>query len=187
VPIVSDAIIIACQWFDFGTIWAFLRVFVVPHLKLAIVMRAAMRELALFREVAERDPPSRPVRELWAVCGRWSGKDSIASAIACTVALKDWRAHLRPGERASVICLACDRDQARIVHGYIRGYFETIPLLRPLLLRVSDELLELANGVDIIVATNSYRAVRGRTAVCAILDEVAYYFGERSASPDVEL
>ena len=42
-----------------------------------------------------------------------------------------------------------------------------------LLERSTDELLELANGVDIIVSTNSYRAVRGRTVVCAILDEVA--------------
>jgi hypothetical protein len=115
------------------------------------------------------------------------GKDSIASAVACVTALRDWRRHLRPGERASVVCLACDRDQARIVHGYIRGYFETIPLLQPLLVRTSDELLELANNVDIIVSTNSFRAVRGRTVVCAILDEVAYYSGERSASPDTEL
>jgi hypothetical protein len=156
-------------------------------LKAAYAEPLTDEELALFREVAERDPPVRQVRELWAVCGRWSGKDSIASAIACVTALRDWRKHLRPGERASVVCLACDRDQARIVHGYIRGYFETIELLRPLLVRMSDELLELANGVDIVVSTNSYRSVRGRTVVCAILDECAFYRDERSATPDSEL
>ena len=30
---------------------------------------------------------------------------------------------LRPGERGVVMCLACDRDQAKIVLNYTRSYF----------------------------------------------------------------
>jgi len=71
-------------------------------------------EAALFREVAERDPPTRQVGELWCVVGRRGGKDSVASGIATIAALGDYSDRLRPGERASVMCLASTRDQATI-------------------------------------------------------------------------
>jgi hypothetical protein len=58
-------------------------------------------EEMLFREVAERDPPTRPVKELWACVGRSGGKDSVASAIAVTAALKGF-ATRRPGEKTLV-------------------------------------------------------------------------------------
>lgn len=144
-------------------------------------------ELALFREVAERDPPAKRVRELWAIAGRRSGKDSIASAIATVAATGDYRAHLRPGERATVMCLACDREQARIVHRYIIGSFQSQPLLEKLMERETDDGLELSTGVEIIIATNSFRAVRGRTIVCVIFDEVAFWRSDESASPDIEV
>jgi hypothetical protein len=142
-------------------------------------------QLLLFRGVAERDPPEGRVRELWAIAGRRSGKDSVASAIATAAALGDYRAHLRPGERATVMCLACDRAQARIVHRYIVAYFRN-PLLAPLVERETDDGLELTTGVEIIVATNSYRAVRGRSVIAAIFDETAFWRDEASATPDVE-
>ena len=34
-------------------------------------------ERQMFRAVAEREPPSRPVKELWIVAGRRAGKDSV--------------------------------------------------------------------------------------------------------------
>jgi hypothetical protein len=139
-----------------------------------------------FARVAERDPPAGRVRELWCIAGRRSGKDSIASAIAAAAAMNDYRVHLRPGERATVLCLACDRAQARIVHRYIAGYFRAVPLLAALVERETDEVIELNNGVEIVVSTNSYRAVRGRTVVCAIFDEVAFWKDEDSTTPDVE-
>ena len=142
---------------------------------------------ATFAAVAERDPPRQRVRELWAIAGRRSGKDSIASAVATVAAFGDYRAHLRPGERAAVLCLACDRQQAKIVQRYIAGYFREVPLLRPLVARETDDGLELKNGVEIIIATNSYRAVRGRTIVCVIFDEVAYWRDESFANPDQEV
>jgi hypothetical protein len=139
-----------------------------------------------FEAVAGREPPQGRVRELWAIAGRRSGKDSIASAIAAAAALGDYRAHLRPGERATVLCLACDRAQARIVTRYIAGYFRERPLLAPLVERENDDGLDLTNGVEIIVGTNSYRAVRGRTIACAVFDEVAFWRDEESTTPDVE-
>jgi hypothetical protein len=143
-------------------------------------------QLTRFRDVAERDPPAKRVRELWVIGGRRSGKDSIASAIATVAALGNYRDRLRPGERATVMCLAVDRTQAKIVHRYIAGYFHKNALLRPLLVRESDDSIELSNDVEIVVATNSYRAIRGRTIVCVILDETAFWWSEDSARPDFE-
>jgi hypothetical protein len=140
---------------------------------------------ATWRAVAERKPPSRRVRELWVIAGRRAGKDSIASAIATAAAIGQYHAHLRPGERAVVMCLAVNREQARIVHRYIAAYFHN-PLLRPLVARETDDGLELTNGVDIVVSTNSYRAVRGRTILCVIFDEVAFWRDEDSSTPDIE-
>jgi len=140
----------------------------------------------LFRAVAGRHPPRRRVRELWAVVGRRGGKDSIASAIATAAAMGDYRQLLRPGERATVMCLACDRAQARIVHRYIAGYFSANPLLTPLIERETEETLELGNDVEVVVTTNSFRAVRGRTIVCSIFDEVAYWRDDTSSTPDFE-
>jgi hypothetical protein len=84
-------------------------------------------ELAFFRSMAERDPPPQPVRELWLICGRRAGKDSVASGIvAHSAATFDDHDRLRPGERALACCIACDRDQSKIGLGYTRSYFTKI-------------------------------------------------------------
>src|SRR6516165_11024801 len=56
-----------------------------------------------------------------------------------------------------------------------------------MLVSASNGVIELTNGVEIIVATNSFRAIRGRTVACAILDEIAFWFDEHFANPDVEV
>jgi hypothetical protein len=130
-------------------------------------------EIALFREIADRDPPKRRVRELWCVIGRGGGKDSVASGIAASLALRDYRKYLRPGEKPTVVCIASDRTQAQIVQGYILGYFHDYDELRPLIAKENADGVELTNGVAITIATNSFKGIRGRTIVAAILDEVA--------------
>src|SRR5262249_3048761 len=82
--------------------------------------------------------------------------------------------------------LAVDRDQARIVHRYIGAYFSDIPLLQPFLVREDSETIELANKVEIIVATNSFRSVRGKTIACAIFDEASFWRSDDSVNPDAE-
>ena len=146
-------------------------------------------EVEFFKSIAgDRSPPTGRVRELWIVTGRRSGKDSVTSLIAAHAAsLFDQQRMLRGGERALVACLACDRAQAKIVHGYIGAYFRNVPLLNPLLVRETNELFELNNAVDIAVSTNSFRAVRGRPILLAILDECAFWRDETSAKPDQEL
>ena len=103
-----------------------------------------------------------------------------------TAAFFDPRGKLRRGERASVLCLAVDREQAGIVLGYIKSYFAEIPYLKRMVTNETINGLELSNGVDIVVATNDYRSVRGRAVALAILDEVAYWRDDRSTAPDTE-
>src|SRR5262249_37296498 len=127
-------------------------------------------------------------REFWVISGRRCGKDSVASAIAAHVAATfEPKGRLRPGERATVLCLAVDREQARTILGYTGGYFQKIPALAGQVTRATADGFELSNGADIVIATNDYRAVRGRTVLCAILDEVSYWRSETAASPDVEV
>jgi hypothetical protein len=156
-------------------------------LKAAYAEPLTPAELALFRGLTgDRDPPKYRVRELIVIAGRRSGKDSIASAIATAAAVADYRQYLRPGERATVACLAVDRQQARIIQRYVAGYFREVPVLTPFLARETEDGLELTNRVEIAIATNSFRSIRGRTIACAILDELAFWRDETSANPDVE-
>jgi hypothetical protein len=151
--------------------------------------RMTSAELEAFRAIAERDPPTKPVSEAIAVVGRGGGKDSIASLIATVTAVNfdPIKGRLRPGEKAVVMCLAVDRDQARIVFDYIKAYFEEIPALTKLVKNIGSESIELCNRVVIEVHTNSYRSVRGRLILCAIFDEVSFWRDETSASPDFEV
>jgi hypothetical protein len=157
-------------------------------LKGAFALPMSGAERAFFRSVADREPPSRPVRECWFIAGRRAGKDSIASLIvAHAAALFEGRDRLRGGERPLVLCLAVDREQAGIVLNYCRDYFTNVPLLSRLVRRETADGFELSNGVDIAVGTSSYRTVRGRTILAGVMDEVSFWRQDNSASPDKEV
>ena len=145
-------------------------------------------ELQAFRSVADRDPPTKRVKELVCVVGRGGGKDAIASFIATLAAVTfEPKGKLRPGERASVFCIGCDTQQAAIAHRYVAGYFEQVPAFAKMVDAINTETIVLNNGVTIETRANSYRSVRGRSILCAILDEISFYRSENSANPDFEL
>jgi hypothetical protein len=170
------------QWFA-GDSWNVWRAI----LKAAYGEKMTEAEVALFRSVADRDPPKKQVRELWVCAGRRTGKNSIASAIAASAAaFRNYADQTRPGELATIMCMAGDRVQARIALGYIRGYFEQVPMLKALVTRQTQDGLELSTGASIVVIPNDFRTVRGRSLALAVLDEVGFWFGETSTSPDTE-
>ncbi len=172
------------KWFA-GDSWSAWRTI----LKAAYALPMTAEELVVFGELAGgRAPPKQRVRELWIVAGRRAGKDSIASLLAVYAAAIE-EAHvgrLRPGEKAVVQCLACDREQAGIVLGYVKALFEEVLDLKALVRRETRTGLELASGVNITVATNTFRQTRGRTISLAIFDEVSYWRDEQTATPDRE-
>lgn len=172
------------RWFR-GDTWAGWRAI----LKAGFAEPMSGEEVEFFKSVAgDRDPPIQPVRELWVIAGRRAGKDSIASAIAAhAAALFVHDNRLRPGERALVMCLAVDRDQAKIVLRYTQSYFTDIPMLKAMVEREVAGGFELSNGVDVAIATNDFRRVRGRPLLCAVLDESAFWRSETAANPDEEV
>ena len=170
-------------WFA-GPSWATWR----AVLKGAFCLPMEPEELALFRAVAQRDPPRRRVRELWAVVGRRGGKDSIASAVACYAAgFRNYQEVLRPGEAATVMCLAVDKAQAGIVQRYAAAYFVKVPLLRSLVMAERADGLDLKTGAELLVLASNFRGVRGRSIACAIFDECAFWRSETTSNPDVEV
>lgn len=183
--IVESMDVIFAPWFRGGKSWDGWR----AVLKAMDALPMTADEIEFFKSIAGgREPPSRRVSELVVVGARRIGKDSIASAVAAMGgALFDGQDKLRPGERGQILCLACDRDQSKIILGYIRSYFSDIPALKAMVTRETKDGFELDNGIDITVATNSFRSVRGRPILLAILDEAAFFLSETSASPDTEL
>jgi phage terminase large subunit-like protein len=140
------------------------------------VLRAAFglpldeQQQKTFAAVAgNRVPPTQRVRELWCVAGRRSGKSRISAAIAVHAALFV-RHQLARGERGMVLVLAASLEQARTVFNYVRGFLDAAPALRAEVASVTRQEIELRNGIIIGVHSNSFRTVRGRTLVAAILD-----------------
>ena len=165
----------------------------VPWSTWLAVMRAAFglqltdEERALFVTIAgERAPPSKRVRELWAVVGRRGGKSRIAGALA--VFLACFVEHrLAAGEVGHVLVLAASRDQARVVFNYIRAFLEASPVLRQEIDTITQAEIRLKSGIILGTHANWFRSVRGRTLLAAIFDEVALWRDEVSATPDIEV
>lgn len=101
-------------------------------LKAAFGHKLTKREREPFAKVAgEREPPSRRVRELWAIVGRRSGKSCMAAALAVFIAcLTDARSRLAPGEQGYVLMLGPSLSQAKVIFEYALGFIEASPLLR---------------------------------------------------------
>jgi hypothetical protein len=134
--------------------------------------------------------PSAPFTEAVLVVGRRGGKSRILALIATYLACFRSYAHLlAPGQRARIVVLAKDREQAGEIFDYVLGLIEAVPLLAPMVVRRDAETIELSNRVTIAVTTASFRSVRGYTLAAALCDEVAFWRSadEASANPDTEI
>jgi len=131
--------------------------------------------------------PGAPVRELWLLLGRRSGKSIIAALLAvyatCCRVYK-----LAAGEVGVFMIIASDRLQARIIKRYISGLLKSHPSLHALLDRETADAIWLTNGLCIEIHTCSHRTTRGYTCIGAALDEVAFWDSDDgSANPDHEV
>jgi hypothetical protein len=157
-------------------------------LKAAFALPMTEDESKFFDLVAGGRPlPVKRVRELVIAAGRRAGKDAITALISAYFAMTfrpDGR--VRAGERPLILLLAADRSQARNLLRYINGLFQ-IPALKALITRETQDGFELANGIDISVGTNDFKTVRGRAILLCVMNELAFWSGENSASPDKEV
>jgi hypothetical protein len=132
-----------------------------------------------------RDLPDEPAKQAWLICGRRAGKSFMMALIAVYLAcFIDWRPYLAPGERGTIVIIAADRRQSRVVLRYIRAFLTQIPMLHRLIERETQEAFDLSNSVTIEVHTCSFRTVRGYTVIAALCDEIAFWMSdETSANP----
>lgn len=172
-------------WFRNRDTWAAWFVF----LKALFGLPMDAQELSVFTRLTGRtEPPAQQAPEAWLVIGRRGGKSFIVALIAVFLAtFRDYTQHLAPGERGTVMIIAADRKQARVIMRYVKGLLEGVPMLRRMILAQRGEAIELSNRIDIEIHTGSFRAVRGYTVVAALLDEVAFWRDEASANPDREI
>lgn len=106
-------------------------------------------DLALFRQCTGRQTPRGPYNEAWLCCGRRAGKSYILALIAVFLAVfKDYRQYLAPGERGTIMIIAADRKQARVILRYVRVML-MLPALKPLVERETAESFDLVNMVTI--------------------------------------
>jgi hypothetical protein len=152
-------------------------------------LEMSAEQTAIFREHTGRSVlPVVAAREAWLVVGRRGGKSLIAALLATFLAtFRDYSGFLAPGEVATVMVIAADRRQARVVMRYIRGFLENVPMLACMIVKQTAEAIELSNRVVIEVHTCSFRAVRGYSVGAAICDEVAFWRSDESANPDTEI
>jgi hypothetical protein len=145
---------------------------------------------ALFRQCTGRTTiPAKPFNEVWLCCGRRSGKSFILALIAVYLAcFHEYRRHLAPGERATIVIVSADRKQSRNILNYIRGFLSRVPLLKQMIERETAEGFDLSNSVTIEIHSASWRSNRGYTVAAVLADEIAYWrFEDTSANPDREI
>ena len=157
-----------------------------------VILRSAFglalndQQLAIFHTVAgARAPPTKRVRELWAIVGRRGGKSRMAAAIAIFLAIF-CRYKLAAGEKGMVLVLAASVEQAKVVFAYAKAFLTESPILSREVDSITRTEIRLRNGLAIAIHPNSFRTVRGRTLCATIFDEVAIWRSEESALPDAE-
>lgn len=132
--------------------------------------------------------PAASAKEGWLIVGRRGGKSLIAALVAVYLAcFRDYLPFLGPGEVATIMVIAADRRQARVIMRYVAGFFDHIPMLSALVANQTKESIELSNRVVIEIHTASFRSTRGYTLAAVICDEIAFWRSDESANPDSEI
>ena len=94
------------------------------------------------------------MHEAWLCIGRRGGKSFILAVVAVFLAcFKDWRPYLGPGEVATIMIIARDRRQARVIKRFITGLLKSIPMLRQVIEGETQETIALRNSVSIEIHT----------------------------------
>ena len=160
----------------------------IAWLKAVFAIPLTAVELEIYGQCTGRQsPPASQPSEVYSIVGRRGGKSFISSLTAVFIGcFSNFKRYLNAGERAAILILARDRDQAKIVFNYVSGILHAVPPLDAMIAVERADEIELDNDVIIMVKTSDYRAIRGLTVAAAILDEVAFWDSE-GTSPDHEV
>jgi hypothetical protein len=172
-------------WFKSGADWKAWRAF------LAALYGLPMdeAEFAIFRRCTGRtEPPKGKSKEAWVIVGRRGRKSAIAALIGVwCAAFRDYTGLVAPRERAVVPILAKTKSEAKQIHSYAKAILSTGALSSLLQGVPTAESIELTTGVDLEIRAATVTAGRSRTVVAALLDELAFWRSDESATPDREI
>jgi hypothetical protein len=146
------------------------------------------REAKLFRECTGRTKlPKGPVSCIILLVGRRGGKDRFMSAVAIYRAAlaAQWQKIMSPGEQAVGLLLGADKKQAKILRRYCQGLLAA-PMLKALVSRNIDELIEFKNGAALEIATNDAELVRGRSTIAVLGTECCFWRTDAASSSSDE-
>ena len=82
---------------------------------------------------------------------------------------------LSTGEIPLVAILSPTRNQSRIIFSYLKGVFDSTPLLKNEIAEQDKYSFKLKNGVEIAIVTGSPTSSRGFSVIAAIVDEIAMF------------
>jgi hypothetical protein len=164
--------------------WSAWRVF----LRALYALPMSPAELEVYRKHTGRQcPPTKQARECYVIAGRRAGKSRIAALVSVYLScFRDYSKHLAPGERGTMMNIAQDRRQARIETRYMKAFLE-VPMLAGMVLRQTQETVDLSNSVTIETHVTSFRSTRGYPIIGFVGDEIGYWRDESSANPDSEI
>src|SRR5262245_58493095 len=145
-------------------------------------------EVVIFqRHTGRTYPPLVGSKETYLIIGRRGGKSFISALITCFVScFTDFSQFITVGETLAVMCLARDKEQARIVFKYVKAILHHVPVLQGMIVAERADEIELSTGVTIMVKASDFGGVRGSTIACVICDELAFWPSE-GLNPDSEV
>lgn len=158
-------------------------------LKAVYGLRLTKAELELFKRttgLSEYVP--REWSEVTFILARRSGKsDKLASNIALFEACA--REHkLSVGETGVVMIVSSElKRQSRIVFDYCLGKLERSKILRRMIKRVTQDEINLANGVSIQVYPCNLARIRGASLICFIGDEAGFWKNSEGKNIDIDV
>lgn len=137
------------------------------------------------KHTGRQERPTEPSDEAWLIIGRRGGKSFVAALIAVFLAcFFDYQQYLSPGERGTVMVIAADKRQARVIMRYIKAML-AIPMFNDMIVgEMRTDAVDLNNGVTIEIGTASFRSTRGYTYVAVLADEIAFWRTDDAAEPD---
>jgi len=120
-------------------------------------------DLVVFqRHTGRISPPIGGSKETYLIVGRRGGKSFISALVTCFIAcFIDFKPFITVGETLAVMCLARDKDQARIVFRYVKAILNHVPALRSMIADQRADEIELTTGVIIMVKASDFGGVRG--------------------------
>ena len=131
---------------------------------------------------------TKEYNEVALVCGRRSGKSTLASGIACYEALLGGHEdYLSPGEPAVIAVISASLRQTSIIRRYIGAMLGRSPVLRDYIKNQTADSIELTNGVTIMTLPCSSRSIRGFAFPVVLADEIAYWSLEGYSDSDVDV